>query len=234
MNCLEFRQALLANPASLNDGLKQHLQDCPACAQFASSMSDFERQLKKSVDVEVPEGLSSRILLRQRLAMQQKSNRRRGSWMAFAASLILGVVVVLGVEHQITEPTLEQVVLHHVNDELHHLRDNYDLDITKLNRVLSDHGSKIEFLPGRRINYAGACRIRNHQGAHVVVDSEKGPITILLMPGEFVAARKSLKDKRFQGVIVPVKNGSMAILGEDLKEVERVEKEFVSQLQVIS
>lgn len=234
MNCLEFRQALLAEPSSLDEDLKQHLHDCQACTQFASSMSDFEHQLKKSVNVELPEGLSSRILLRQRLATQQQRSRRRGGWMALAASLVIGIMVMLGFDYQTADATLEHVVLQHVNDELHHLKDDYDLDITKLNLVLRNYGAEVDSLSGRRIHYAGACQIRRHQGAHLVVGSEQGPVTVLFMPGEFVDARKPLKDKRFQGVIVPVENGSMAILGEDPKEVGRLEREFVSQLRVIS
>jgi len=196
------------------------------------------------VDVDVPDGLSSRILLRQRLTSphltsphltsQQQHNRRRNGWLAFAASLILGLAVLLGVEHQIAEPSLEQAVLRHVNDELHHLKDNYDLDLAKLNRVLGDYGSKVESLSNRRINYAGACQMRRLRGAHLVIDGEQGPITVLLMPSEFVDAHKPIKDKRFQGVITPVENGSLAILGEDPKEVERLERNFVSQLRLIS
>jgi len=152
-----------------------------------------------------------------------------------AAVLLLGFVAVISsfVTNRLGDSdsqALDQVVLQHINDELHHLQDHKNLSVQQVNSVLKDHGSKLKALPGRTINYAGACPIRNKQGAHVIVDSAEGPITVLFMPGEFVGQRSQLEDGRFQGIIIPTRQGSMAIVGEDPQQIEQLERELASQM----
>lgn len=236
MNCLAVRRHLLADPGSQDSGLHEHVQQCEDCARFIRDLTSFETGLKQASKVEVPEGLASRILLRQRLGTQHQ-RRRRG--LAMAAGLVLGVAAVLtgiltGGIGGIGTPNLEQVVLQHVNDELHHLDDRYDLSIKQVNSMLHDHGSQLTALPGRKINYAGACQIRRTKGAHLVVDAASGPITVLFMPGEFVERRSQLQDRRFRGVIIPTRQGSMAIVGEDPQQIEQLERELSSQIVDLS
>ena len=222
MNCLDIRRHLLADPNSHDEAIHSHIKECVECARFANDLMAFESDLNHASKVEVPEGLASRILLRQRLSVEQK--RRKQFGMATAAVFLLGFVVVIsgfltngsgGSDSQ----SLAQVVLQHVNDELHHLQDHKNLSIQQLNSVLENHGNKFKALPGRTINYAGACPIRDRQGAHVIVGSPSGPITVLFMPGEFVGERAQLQDERFQGVIIPTEQGSMAIIAEDPQQI---------------
>ena len=242
MNCLEIRRLLYADPKSAepssdDEMIRQHLADCAECKQFANNLGSFESSLKSVSNVEVPDGLASRILLRQRLATGQ--NRRQRVAMATATVFLLGFIGVFSgfLTNGLNifgSDSLEQVVLQHVNDELHHLNDHKNLSIEQLNSVLEGHASKIQALPGRTINYAGACPIRKNQGAHVIVDSDTGPITILFMTGEFVRGRSQLNDARFQGVIIPTEQGSMAIIGEDPQQIEQLERELAVQLMGLS
>ncbi len=233
MNCLEIRRLLLADPMSQQASVGEHLSECEECARFAKHLNSFESGLSRASKVDAPEGLASRILLRQRLLAEQ--NRRKRIGMATAATFLLGLVAVMGgfITNGMfgSDPaSLEQVVLQHVNDELHHLQDHKNLSVQQLNSVLKRHGTELSALPGRTINYAGACPIRKNQGAHVIVDSATGPVTVLFMPGEFVKHRSKLNDKRFQGVIIPTRQGSMAIIAEDPQQIEQLEHELAKQI----
>jgi len=233
MNCLDVRRLLLAEPKSHDQAMCQHIACCTECSHFAEALGSFEADLSHASKIEVPEGLVSRILLRQRLATEQ--NRRKRIGMATAAVFLLGFIGVFsgllsnGLGY-FGPGSLEQVVLQHVNDELHHLEDHKNLSIQQLNSVLEEHGNKIQALPGRIINYAGACPIGKNQGAHVIVDSASGPMTILFMPGEFVGQRSHVSDERFHGVIIPTEQGSMAIVGEDPQQIEQLERELTVQI----
>ena len=232
MNCLEFRRRMLSDPGANDEALSEHRAGCAECARFATDMNQFEATLKQASQTAVPEGLASRILLRQRLAEQQKN--RRTTWFALAASILFGFVVVLGIVPQSSDQALQEVVLRHINDELNHLQDRKNVSMESLNKLLRAHGAQFQTRLDRVVHYAGACQIRKNKGAHMVVESQAGPLTVLFMPGENIVRRKLFNDARFKGVILPVENGSMAIIGDDEKEINQLEQQLKSTLKFIS
>jgi hypothetical protein len=73
------------------------------------------------------------------------------------------------------------------------------------------------------VDYLNICKIRKAAGAHLVVKDGEDAVTVLIMPGEYVHERVPIQSERFQGVIVPIPNGSMAVVtkkGEPLTEIE--------------
>lgn len=73
--------------------LREHLAECPACAQEASATQNALRALR-AVPVNVPRDLAARTQLRVRLRAQEASTVASGSfwlWVVTAASWLLGV-----------------------------------------------------------------------------------------------------------------------------------------------
>ena len=73
--------------------LREHLTECPACAQEASATQNALRALR-AVPVHVPRDLAARTQLRVRLRAQEASAASSGSfwlWAVTAASWLLGV-----------------------------------------------------------------------------------------------------------------------------------------------
>ena len=73
--------------------LREHLMECPACAQEASATQNALRALR-AVPVSVPRDLAARTQLRVRLRAQETSTVASGSfwlWVVTAASWLLGV-----------------------------------------------------------------------------------------------------------------------------------------------
>ncbi len=222
MNCLDVRRYLLSVPSNITVEVQSHLQACTDCAQFAKGLADFEQTLKKAADVPVPDGLASRILLRQRMA---RNRPQRWPWLAAAASLFMAIAVVTYLGVFSAQQSLESSVLAHIESELHHLEDRKNLSLDDVNALLKPQGVRIDTL-ARTVNYAGACQMRRQQGAHLVLDSAGGPVTVLVMPGERTTGRTTIKSPRFQGVIIPIPNGSMAIVGEDEQQWRQLENEI--------
>src|SRR5258708_24434873 len=74
--------------------LREHLAECPACAQEASATQNALRALR-AVPVHVPRDLAARTQLRVRLRAQEASTVASGSfwlWVVTAASWLLGVL----------------------------------------------------------------------------------------------------------------------------------------------
>ncbi len=231
MNCLEYRRQLTIDPRSKAANLLAHVHECDACATFSKRLLRMEAKLEQTLDVKPPEGLSSRILLRQTTAASGVKFQNR--YLAMAASLTLAVSLTLGWYMSSTLPSLDQVVLHHINDESKHLSEDHQVDMQKLAGVLGAIGGKAQE-PFGKVRYASNCPIRKQEGAHVIVEGKQGPVTVLVMPGEHIKSRKAISDKRFRGFIVPVEHGSIAIVGEKDEDISVLEGHVLSSLKLVS
>lgn len=222
MNCIELRRRLLENPGELGEEIQAHLGECKSCREFAGHGKAMDKDLVEALALEVPENLTSRILLRQSTSVE-KANRNRRQWFgSIAASLLLTIGLVGALVINNYPASLETTVLAHINGELRHLNDRTNVQLAQVNKLLSPLGSQVS-QPIGMVHYAGACRIRNTDGAHLVVASEQGDVTLLWMPGEYVANSRNLSDDRFTGIIVPTQNGSIAIVGENPESVKLLE-----------
>ena len=65
MNDLMFRKQLQENPQQLDAELLAYLKEHPAQKQVVQRVRKFDKHIKQTLDVEVPEGLHARILLNQ-------------------------------------------------------------------------------------------------------------------------------------------------------------------------
>ena len=48
----------------------------------------------------------------------------------------------------------------------------------------------------------------------MVLNGSKGPVIVLPMPKEFVSKRVTIESKKLEGMILPTRNGSMAVVGQ--------------------
>lgn len=208
MNCFEFRRQLTIDPRSQDADLLQHKRECPACAGFAAQQVRFEERLAEALHVGVPTELRARLVLRQSLHQS-----RRIRTLAIATTVLLTVALAGGWWLRPLSPSLDQTVIAHIEEErdLLTLRDR--VPEAKVAQLLQAIGMPLQGHVGE-IRHAGICVIGKHQGGHLILAGTKGPVTVLLLPGESVARRKSFEGGGFQGILVPTGYGGMAIVGE--------------------
>jgi hypothetical protein len=81
------------------------------------------------------------------------------------------------------------------------------------------------------ITYATSCVINGQSIPHLVIQGERGPITILLLPDEKINAAIPLDGIGVRGVILPVGNGSIAIIGDRDEPWENIDKQVVNSVK---
>lgn len=225
MNCIEYRHALLVNPRSQNRNMQEHLHSCETCAQFTHEQMVLEARMQNVMQLDVPEGLASRILLRQSVE-QKRTGRMKWSYFAMAASIVFaGVLAVLLQATPIFEQPIEQLALQHVYAEEKHLADRHNIPLAELNSILQVANVQLREHE-TTIHYAGKCDIRDDAGAHVVMAGEQGPVTLLFIPGEHVSSRQRLDDARFKVIVTPIEGGSLAIIGDKTEPLQRLEQQL--------
>ncbi len=226
MNCLEFRRKLLIEPRSRDKEFADHASSCPECAGEAEQAHRFEDRLHAALDVPRPVGLESRIISARSGATERGLSGFGSRWLALAAGTLLAIGLAgwMGYkwEHYFGVPSgLEMAVVNHINDELDHLHVDQDARPENLEFLLSQFGAGIEGDIGR-VSFVTRCNIGRRSGVHMVVPGQQGPITVLIMPGEYLMQPRQVRSSRFSGVIVPTVYGSMAVVGEKLEPVEKV------------
>lgn len=208
MNCFEFRRQLTIDPRSQDADLLQHKRECPACAGFAEQQARFEEHLAEALHVDVPTELHARLVLRQSLHQS-----RRIRTLAIAASVLLTVALASGLWLRPLSPSLDRTVIAHIEEERDLLTSRERIPDAKVAQVSQAIGMPLQGHVGE-IRHAGICAIGKHHGGHLVLAGTKGPVTVLLLPGESLARRKSFEGGGFQGILVPTGYGGMAIVGQ--------------------
>lgn len=87
---------------------------------------------------------------------------------------------------------------------------------------------------GALVTYARSCIINGKTVPHLVIQGEGGPITLILMAEETVDGAIPLSGQEVHGVIVPVDDGSIAIIGaqaEQLKEIAAIRPRLVGSVK---
>jgi hypothetical protein len=224
MNCMEFRRMLLTDPCSTDAAFIEHRTSCPECADAVARSAHFERRLRAAVNVDVPENLASRILLKQSF----ESHRERPWWRsrslyALAASMLLAVgVAVLGYQSYHEQRSLGEEFVALVNGAPYSFAATGPVSGSEISSALEATGLDLEGSIGD-VTFAGRCLVREKLSGHIVVKGETAPVTVFLMADQLVERRTTIRTANFSGIVLPQGSGTIAIVsapGETLDGVE--------------
>ncbi|MCG8435819.1 MAG: DUF3379 domain-containing protein [Gammaproteobacteria bacterium] len=222
INCLEFRQIIGAEPGSRDKDVLRHRLECRACGEYARKLEAMDTNLQQALKVQVPEDLQSRIMLRTAL---RRENRMK--WYAAAASVVLVVGMVIGVSlNALHSPQLGKDVIAHIHLEAEKLLLDQRISNGRLDMVLQRVGVRARQEVGE-VTYAGLCPFRGKLVAHLIMQGETGPITLMLLPNEQVNAPTPIDEEGFHGVLLPWEGGSIAVVGMHDEPLEAVQARMV-------
>jgi hypothetical protein len=215
MQCLEFRRAAGADPRHLDAAVREHSDTCPKCAEFLRQTLALDERILAALRVAVPEGAGPASA--SKVVALPLLDRRR--WMALAASIAGGVLV--GTLLWVSGPRAslaEDVVRHMAHEPGVMVQTSAPADPAKLERVLDRGGIRLDPDVGL-VSYAETCRFRGRKVPHLVVQTDAGPATVMVLPHESVAAPVQFDEGGYSGTILPAGSGSIAVLGHEPQEV---------------
>ena len=212
--CNHYRQSMLADPRDPDPELREHRASCTDCNLFTERLLHFEARLDRALRVASAARADSddRVVpLMARSARRAPANRR--SWLALAASVLVAVVVAGGLWLSVPERSLAaDVVIHMRGEPQAWRRTDVPVPSPALQQVLRD--SSLHLAAGAGIvSYASSCDFRGRVVPHLVVQTESGPVTVMVLVHERAAKNMQFAEQGYRGVIVPVPgHGSLAIL----------------------
>jgi len=171
----------------------------------------------------VPSGEKNGDSARVRLA-EARRRARLGSrrWLSLGASIAAGVLVGTWLSVGGSRNPWTADVLEHLEEEPEALAASARRETAAAAaEVLAD--ARIRLRPeAGRVAYAKSCSIRGRTGLHLVLESEGGPVTVLVLRQETVATPVRFTARGFSGRIEPSGPGSVAVVvpaGADLDDV---------------
>jgi len=236
MNCKDYKEAIAAEPSQAFDG-SEHAAACESCATFRDEILALDLRIAGALDIAVPDLQLPELppLGEDDVNVVNLPFRRQGRlsapvWVGLAASLVIATVIgVRFLSNDVVYPSLADEIIAHLDHEFGALQVTYKaVSERKLARVVEDDVAEMD---AGLIIYANSCVINGNTIPHLVIQGERGPITLLLLPDEMVDSAIVLEGVGITGVILPVGNGSIAIIGERDEPLEDLQRRLLSTVK---
>jgi len=232
MNCTDYKNALTAEPGFHDES--GHAESCADCQAYSDEILALDEKLVAAMEFSVPELHMPDLPDIETENVVSLSSRRatpRPVWYAMAATVLLAAFVgirMLGLG--VTYGTLEEQVLAHVDhDPSALLPSRTPVSVRQLSRAVPENVATMNHDTGL-ITYAQSCSINGRDVPHLVIQGARGPITILLMPEEPLAEATTLDGVNIKGIILPVGNGSIAIVGDREEQLDQVKENVLDSV----
>lgn len=216
MSCLELRRAAMIDPQRIDAALLEHAEHCETCREFLSQAREMETELEAMLDVPVPQELRARVFA------EAVAGPRRSRRYALAAGVALGLAAGTGLLWKRDDPIALAGIEFVIFEEAQAILDAKPADPATLNRVVQ----KLRVMKPSHFGeavYLGTCPFRGGMAHHVVVKTAHGKVTLLLMPDRGRVERGAATARGLEAVIAPAKGGSVAIIADSARSVERIE-----------
>lgn len=204
MDHSRYRKAVMADPHSTDAELLAHRAACAECREYTERLLKFESRLERALRVPLP----------GKAQVLPFAGPTR-SWLALAASVLVGVAIVGGAWLALPQRSLAAAVVAHMAGEPGAWSTQTAVAGGALQAVLKD--SKLELKPSAGVvSYASSCEFRGRLVPHLVVRTPSGPVTVMVLVHEPVRKTMQFDQQGYRGTIVPVPgHGSLAVLMRD-------------------
>lgn len=224
MNCEQLRTIVGAEPHSTNPEVLAHVEQCPDCARYREEMQAMDRLIYRALAVDAP----AEKTLQQ--VLSPPPPRAARVW-RMAASVLFTVLAGMMALWLLTprESFAEAAVSHMRHEQASMVRTSATVDDARLQQILGE--ARLRLRPGAaHVSYAQSCQFRGQQIPHLVVQTEQGPVTVLVVTDAPTQRRETIDEDGLQGVIVPAPRGVIVVLGENVP-VDSVAQTLLSALQ---
>jgi hypothetical protein len=216
VNCLDYRRILLTGADESAD-MRAHRIGCASCLDTHKEHLAFEGELRRAMEVPVPEGLAERLA--RPAAAPVRADRRR--FLAAAAVAVgaigLGLVSWRGRDDPMAMACIDFVM----KDEAKSIMMGA-MPRAEAERMLADT------LPLPRIERIGSikhiapCPLGGSTAYHVVLMVPQNKVTLLVMPDTPMPKLGRAEDHGMYAAVVPMGKGSVGIVGMSAAVVDSV------------
>ena len=222
MDDLEFRRRILADPNDTSPEIVAAKNASIANQKLSDELLQLNAKIDNVLKVDVPDDLADRILFHQsgqpeRRQFPPRFHLALAASIAFVFGLFAGQFTTL-LSTGDYGGEIAQIALDHVYNEAAFI-DNIDesVSLQQVNAKLTPFGSALTELPGH-IYYVNHCGFGGNNALHMVMATDSGKVTVFVVP-EKSQEMSSFSDNNLNGVVMPVQNASLIVIGNKGQDV---------------
>lgn len=238
MNLVEFKRRLMTDPTDRSPEMLEARAAGKEFAEAAAESDRFERMLRQALDVPAPQGLADQVILRQSLDSEAPV---RSSWprlTAMAAAVALAVAVTVAMitttGDMISRADLEQhIVWHWQHDGAQFLEAaTGQMQQADIEQIFSELGLQAgpELLD--KVRFTKFCPTPDGAGAHIVLATDFGPVTIFYMPRTQIPGSLATVeiDDGMMAFARNVERGSIALIADAGIDIDALARDIAGRL----
>ena len=222
----EARLLIGAAPGVVSAPLAAHLAHCSQCTLFQQQMQRMDQDLSRLFAAPLRPRSDTRIRALPITPRAPARPVRHGSsgLMALAASLVLSIGLGIMFWTLRPQPSLAAGVLDHVAHESASWSEVTPMTASATAKVLA--GADVWLDPAdTTVIYARSCLFNGHWVPHLVVRTAAGPITVMVLNQEHIAARQSFRQNGYSGILVPAPGGgTLAVIAQGDPDLDAVSR----------
>jgi Protein of unknown function (DUF3379) len=234
VNCEEAKVLIGGEPGAMPAVLDEHLGNCRDCQELRALVLAFETRLRSALELQAPvrtPGASKVSAFRSRAAGKPRRVQRWRLGIGLAAALLAGFALWVSRPSE----TLAAEVIRHIEHEPESWVQTQPVSVAAVDSILQENGLVLRPVMGLApVVYASRCDFRGHRVAHLVVTTESGPVTLMVLPHERVRVAERFESDGYRGVLVPVRGGSIALVSHSDIALEKTTREVMRGIEVVS
>ena len=222
MNCLDYRR-VFAGGQEETGAMRVHRLGCVFCAELFKEQAAFDVELRRALEVPVPSEFGGRLLdsLRAGDVAAPGWNTGRRRFLAAAAvgagAIGIGLYVLFGRDDPMAMACIQfvmkdetkSIMMGAMSREQASSALAASLPLERLDRI-------------GKVMHVGPCPFQGSTAYHVVLMVPQDKVTLLVMPGSRQPARGYAKYDGMYASVIPLRKGSVGIVGGSAAIVESV------------
>lgn len=244
MDDLEFRRRILSDPKQKDEALSQVMAENETNSKFVDDVLDLDLKIKQAMNIDVPEDLADKILFSQTSSALDdekilKPNFARKAMalaasVAFTAGLLIGQInwgslIVSPAHASLADTAIKHVV--HEEAFIRHLDEN--VPSAQINAKMSPFDYQFTNGFPYHVYYLNHCGFGDSNALHMVFQGQYGKVTLFLTGIESDNAKAFNKDG-MTGVVEPIGNTSMILVGEKGEDVKAIAAKILPLIKPMS
>ncbi|MEZ9230819.1 DUF3379 domain-containing protein [Vibrio amylolyticus] len=237
MDDLEFRRQVMSDPKYRDNDILEAISSSEANSKFLDEVIDLDAQILNAMKTDVPDDLADRILFNQ---PNDTSNVVRPTFvkrsMALAASVAFAVGLFAGqvnwgnllVPH--AQASLANTAMEHVINEKAFIAPlDEQVGSFQINVKMQPFNMKFDQDFPYHVYYLNHCGFGDSNAMHMVFKGEKGRVT-LFVTNIFEQDRNEFNKEGMTGIVEPMNNASMVVVGEEGEDVAKIAEKLTSMV----
>ncbi|MGJ8581850.1 MAG: DUF3379 family protein [Psychromonas sp.] len=236
MDDILFRHTAIATPNDKSEEFLERTLSNDASKNLVDESKAFDKLLKDSLKVDVPDDLADKIMLEQSFALDRDKNVSTRWHIAIAAS----IAFVIGLSIPLIQQTAQQpvevaqvptdigsVALELVKNEYFlTAKANENATLQTVNAKLAVYGATAQEGLGE-VLFVNYCSFKGTSALHMILNGEKGRVTVFVVPeqGDFKPATK-FNNEHLKGMSEQMGKASVVIVGEMDEPLEMIKEKL--------